>query len=142
LWLSFRIIRSYAAGVAQWQSRSFPSLRRGFDSLHPLHLSPPMNRYPRCTKWAFFLFLFAGLTILLLSSIIYIVVIFDPNAYKPEIIRLVKEKKERLLRLDGPITLAFFPNPGVEFNRLSLSERNSDDEFATIEKVHVSLEIL
>ncbi|MBN9134077.1 MAG: AsmA family protein [Nitrosospira multiformis] len=102
-----------------------------------------MNRYPRCTNASFlFLFLFAGLTILLLSSIIYIVVIFDPNAYKPEIIRLVKEKKERGLRLDGPITLAFFPSPGVEFNRLSLSERNSDDEFATIEKVHVSFEIL
>src|SRR5690606_37944154 len=24
------------AGVAQWESRSLPSLRRGFDSLHPL----------------------------------------------------------------------------------------------------------
>jgi AsmA protein len=101
-----------------------------------------MNRYPRCTKGAFFLFLFAGLTILLLGSIIYIVVIFDPNAYKPEIIRLVKEKKERRLRLDGPITLAFFPSPGVEFARLSLSEHNNDDEFANIEKVHVSFEIL
>jgi AsmA protein len=101
-----------------------------------------MNRNPRCTRWAFFLFLFAGLTILLLGGIIYIVVIFDPNAYKPEIIRLVKEKKERLLRLEGPITLAFFPSPGVEFARLSLSEHNSDEEFASIEKVHVSLEIL
>ena len=26
------------AGVAQWQSRSLPSLRRGFDSLHPLQM--------------------------------------------------------------------------------------------------------
>ncbi len=29
------------AGVAQWQSRSFPSLLRGFDSLRPLQLSSP-----------------------------------------------------------------------------------------------------
>ena len=28
---------SWVAGVVQWQDASFPSLRRGFDSLHPLH---------------------------------------------------------------------------------------------------------
>ena len=33
------------AGVAQWQSRSFPSLRRGFDSLHPL------QRYRNFLRW-------------------------------------------------------------------------------------------
>src|SRR5205807_8606860 len=33
------------AGVAQWQSRSFPSLRRGFDSLHPLHLRAPIRKH-------------------------------------------------------------------------------------------------
>ena len=27
-----------AAGVSQWQRGSFPSLRRGFDSLHPLQI--------------------------------------------------------------------------------------------------------
>ncbi|HKX52989.1 MAG TPA: AsmA family protein, partial [Nitrosospira sp.] len=99
-----------------------------------------MNRYLRCTQWASFLF--ASLTILLLGSIIYIAVIFDPNAYKPEIIRLLKEKKERRLRLDGPITLAFFPSPGVELTGLSLSEHDSNEEFAAIEKLHVSFEIL
>ncbi len=34
------------AGVAQWQSRSFPSLRRGFDSPRPLQLLTPNPRRP------------------------------------------------------------------------------------------------
>ena len=35
-WPACHVESCGTAGVAQWQSRSFPSLRRGFDSLHPL----------------------------------------------------------------------------------------------------------
>lgn len=34
------------AGVAQWQSRSFPSLRRGFDSRPPLHIFFRLLSFP------------------------------------------------------------------------------------------------
>jgi hypothetical protein len=33
-----RIINTFNAGVAQWQSRTLPTLLREFDSLHPLQI--------------------------------------------------------------------------------------------------------
>ena len=37
------------------------------------------------------------------------VVAFNPNDYKPQIIRAVKDSRQRDLRLDGDIKLSFFP---------------------------------
>ena len=34
---------------------------------------------------------------------------FNPNDYKPLIVKLVQEKKQRTLKLDGDIKLTFFP---------------------------------
>src|ERR1043166_6840087 len=34
------------AGVVQWQNGSFPSCIRGFDSLHPLHVTAPLSARP------------------------------------------------------------------------------------------------
>lgn len=72
----------------------------------------------------------------------YIAATFDPNAYKPQIIRLVQEKKQRTLRLDGDIKLAFWPSLGADLGRLSLSEFKSDKEFAAVESARVSLALM
>ena len=63
----------------------------------------------------------------------YVAATFDPNAYKPQIIQLVKEKKNRNLKLDGDIKLSFWPNVGAELGKVSLSEAKSEKEFAAVE---------
>ena len=96
-----------------------------------------MNRYLR-----YVLIIFAAPTILLFGLIIYIIAIFDPNAYKPQIIQLVKDEKQRQLKLDGDIKLVFFPNLGVELNNLSLSEHDSDEEFASAKSARMFFAML
>jgi AsmA protein len=88
------------------------------------------------------LIVLAVLVLLAGGLIAYVAATFDPNAYKPEIIRLVKEKKQRTLKLDGDIKLAFWPDIGADLDRLSLSEFKSDEAFAAVESVRVSLALL
>ena len=60
---------------------------------------------------------------------------FNPNDYKQQIIDIVKAKKERTLKLDGDIALAFWPSIGANLGKVSLSEHKSDKEFAALEGV-------
>src|SRR5262245_2378020 len=83
-----------------------------------------------------------GLLLLAIAVVAYIAATFDPNAYKPEIIKLVKEKKNRTLKLDGDIRLSFWPNIGAELGKASLSEFKSDKEFAAVERARVSVKLL
>lgn len=67
---------------------------------------------------------------------------FDPNDYKDRIIQAVKESKQRDLRLDGDITLSFFPSIGANLGKVSLSEYKSDQQFAAVESARVSLALM
>jgi AsmA protein len=90
-----------------------------------------------------YVLLAAGGVVLLLGAVVaYVVATFDPNAYKPEIIKLVKEKKNRTLKLDGDIRLSFWPNIGAELGKVSLSELKSDREFAAVENARVSVKLM
>src|SRR5258706_11612372 len=83
-----------------------------------------------------------SLVVLLLIAIAVIAVTFDPNTYKPQIIRLVQEKKQRTLVIPGEIKLTFFPKLGADLGKLSISEHNSSTVFASVEKAKVSLALL
>ena len=72
----------------------------------------------------------------------YLLATFNPNDYKAQVIQLVKDKKQGDLRLDGDITLIFLPSIGANLGKVSLSEVNSDKQFAAIEDVHVSLALM
>lgn len=67
---------------------------------------------------------------------------FNPNDYKPLLIKLVQQKKQRTLTVPGAIKLTFFPRIGADLGRLSLSEHGSAAQFAAVDSARVSLQLL
>jgi AsmA protein len=72
----------------------------------------------------------------------YLAATFDPNDYKAEIIKAVKQTRQRTLHLDGDIKLRLFPYIGASLERVSLSEFNSEQQFASARMLKVSLELM
>ncbi|MDD2914414.1 MAG: AsmA family protein [Gallionella sp.] len=72
----------------------------------------------------------------------YIAATFNPNDYKAAIIQAVKDSKQRDLHINGDIKLSFFPSIGATMGKVSLSEFNSDKEFAAVEHARVSLALM
>lgn len=88
------------------------------------------------------LFGLGGFLLLLLVAIAIVAATFDPNDYKPLVVQLVKDKKQRTLNIEGDIKLAFWPKLGADLGKISLSEHNSDKEFASVNGLKVSLALL
>jgi len=84
----------------------------------------------------------AGVVALLVLAVAIISATFNPNDYKPLIIKLVQEKKQRTLHIEGDIKLAFWPKIGADLGKLSISEHNSEQTFASIQGAKVALALL
>jgi AsmA protein len=93
-----------------------------------------MNKYLK-----FSLFAAAGLLALFVLAVVVISLSFDPNAYKPQLVKLVQDKKQRTLNVEGDIRLTFFPRLGVDLGRVSLSEFRNNKEFATLDSARFYL---
>lgn len=88
------------------------------------------------------LFGLAGFVLVLVIIVAIFAATFNPNDYKPMIVKLVKDKKQRTLNIEGDIKLAFWPKLGANLGKVSLSEHNSDKEFAAVDGLKVSLALL
>ncbi len=80
--------------------------------------------------------------ILALIAVAIVTATFDPNDYKPLIVKMVKEKKQRTLNIEGEIKLAFWPKIGADLGKVSISEHNGDQEFAAMQGARVFLAVM
>jgi AsmA protein len=90
----------------------------------------------------YILWAIGGLVLVVVVVVAYVAATFDPEKYKPEIVKLVKEKTGRTLTIDGKIGLTFFPKIGAAVDRVALSEPNGTKEFARIGEARVAVALL
>jgi AsmA protein len=83
-----------------------------------------------------------GVVVLFAGVLAFIAATFDHNQYKGQVAELVKEKTQRTLTIEGDIRLTLFPRLGVQLGKTRLSEFRSDQEFAGLEQMRVSLALL
>jgi AsmA protein len=88
------------------------------------------------------LYVIAGLVVLLVLGVAVFAMTFNPNRYKPEIERLVKEKTGRTLSLKGDLQLAFWPALGAKVNGVTFSEHGSDQQFLAVDSAHASVALI
>jgi AsmA protein len=62
-----------------------------------------------------------GLLALFILLAVALTLLFDPNDYKDEIIKAVKDQTGRELRIEGKLGWSFFPWVGIETGKLELS---------------------
>lgn len=88
-------------------------------------------------RWS--LYTLGGLVFLLVAALAYIFFMFDPNSLKPQIEKLVSEKTERQLKLDGQIKLRLWPAVGATIDKASWSDYRSTQPFVELGHIQINL---
>jgi AsmA protein len=82
----------------------------------------------------------AGVILLLLLAAAAIVgARVDPNDYKADMVRLVRERHQRILAIPGTIRLTLYPRIGADLGKVTLSEHAASGEFAAVDSARVSV---
>jgi AsmA protein len=88
------------------------------------------------------LYLALGLVLVVVAAVAIFAMTFDPNRYKDDIQRIVKERTGRTLELKGPLELAFWPSLGAKVSGVVLSEHAAPQPFVALDSAHASVALL
>lgn len=80
--------------------------------------------------------------IVLVGGAVLLLATFDAPRIKAELARTVHDKTGRTLKIDGDLSLFFWPDIGIRVGKTSLSEPGSEQRFATIEGARVSVAVM
>lgn len=85
-----------------------------------------------------------SLVVVVIAAVVGIAIFlltFDPNAYKNKLEEVVYNRYHRTLSINGDIELSLFPRIGLSVQDVSLSNRDSDDLFASIDSARFAVAI-
>lgn len=81
--------------------------------------------------------------VLLLGGVAgYLLATFDAERIKQEIAAAVGKQTGRVLKIEGDLSLAFWPNVGVRLGRTTLSEAGGSGEFARLASASVAVAVM
>jgi AsmA protein len=83
-----------------------------------------------------------GLLVLAIAGAAVFALTFDPNRYKADIERLVKDKTGRTLAIKGDIKLAFWPSLGADVAGITFSEKGAEQQFVALDSAHASVKLM
>lgn len=87
------------------------------------------------------LFGLVAVLIVAFVSIAIFLLTFDPNAYKNKLEEIVYSRYQRTLAIQGDIELSLFPRIGLSVSDLSLSDREGDGVFASMDSARIAVAI-
>jgi len=92
-------------------------------------------------------YLAAGLVAVVMLGILAAALFFDPNKYKPDVERLVEQRTQRKLTLQGDLKLSVFPWLAVQMGPAQLSERTDAGQFGaqpfvSVQSARLSVKLL
>lgn len=90
---------------------------------------------PQLLKYS--LYASGGVVVLFVLFLVAVAFFVHPNDYKPLIVKLVQEKKQRTLNIEGDIKLKLFPQIGLDLGKTHLSEHKGTQEFAALDSVQL-----